>query len=211
HQDNMNHASRLLDEAKKPVILAGKGAYHAREELLTFAEKIKAPIVLSLLGKGTIPDYHPLNLGQHGQIGTKPAFEAVMETDLLLFIGTSFPYRDYLPDDVHAIQIEIMQDRVGEVYPVTEGLCGDSKELLPMLTERITEKEHTDVLETYQEKMKRWHTQMREEVNQADPILYRPQVIGALEEHVHDDAIVSCDVGNVTVWTTRFLLFKNQH
>lgn len=211
HQDNVNHAVRLLEKSKKPVILAGKGAYHAREELLAFAEKIKAPIVLSLLGKGTIPDYHPLNLGQHGQIGTKPAFEAVMDTDLLLFIGTSFPYRDYLPDDVHAVQIEIMQDRVGEVYPVTEGLCGDTKELLPMLTDRISEKETTDFLETYQEKMKRWHTHMKEEVNKTDPILYGPQVVGALEKNVHDDAIVSCDVGNVTVWATRFLHFTRQH
>src|SRR5699024_11405210 len=65
----------LIERAKNPVILAGRGAYDARAELLDFAEKIKAPIVLSLLGKGTIPDYHPLNLGQHGQIGTKPAFE----------------------------------------------------------------------------------------------------------------------------------------
>src|SRR5699024_3686722 len=140
HQDNMNHASRLLDEAKKPVILAGKGAYHAREELLTFAEKIKAPIVLSLLGKGTIPDYHPLNLGQHGQIGTKPAFEAVMETDLLLFIGTSFPYRDYLPDKADAIQLEIKADKIGSIYPITEGLCGDTKQVLPVLTTMVGEK-----------------------------------------------------------------------
>ncbi|MGY0693844.1 pyruvate oxidase [Virgibacillus sp. FSP13] len=211
HQGRMNDAVKLLEKAEKPVILAGKGAYYAREELLAFAEKIKAPIVLSLLGKGTIPDEHPLNLGQHGQIGTKPAFEAVMDTDLLLLIGTSFPYRDYLPDGVNAIQIEIMQDRVGAIYPITEGLCGDTKEILPMLTERISEKENTDFLETYQEKMKRWHTYMNEEKNKTDEILYGPQVIGALEKNVHNDAVVSCDVGNVTVWTARFFNFTRQH
>lgn len=211
HQENLNRAVQLLEKSKKPVILAGKGAYNAREELLEFAEKIKAPIVLSLLGKGTIPDYHPLNLGQHGQIGTKPAFEAVMDTDLLLLIGTSFPYRDYLPNDVHAIQVEIMQDSVGAIYPITEGLCGDTKEILPMLTNRISEKENTDFLETYQEKMKRWHTHMYQEANKTGDPLYGPQVIGALEENVRDDAIVSCDVGNVTVWTTRFFHFTRQH
>lgn len=211
HQGSLNRAAELLEKAEKPVIIAGKGAYHAREELLAFAEKVKAPIVLSLLGKGTIPDAHPLNLGQHGQIGTKPAFEAVMDTDLLLLVGTSFPYRDYLPDDVSSIQIEIMQDRVGAIYPITEGLCGDTKEVLPMLTERISEKENTDFLKTLQAKMKRWHSYIEEEKNNTDDPFYGPQVIGALEKNVKDDAIVSCDVGNVTVWTARFFDFMSQH
>lgn len=211
HQDNMNHAVQLMEQARKPVILAGKGAYGAREELLEFAEKIKAPIVLSLLGKGTIPDYHPYNLGQHGQIGTKPAFEAIMDTDLLLLIGTSFPYRDYLPDDVHAIQVETMQDKIGKVYPITEGLCGDVKDILPTLTSRISEKVDMDFLKTYQEKMKRWHTHVLEEKNKTKNPLHGPQVIGEIEKNVKDDAIISCDVGNVTVWTTRFLHFTKQH
>ncbi|GAB4073732.1 pyruvate oxidase [Barrientosiimonas marina] len=211
HQNNLQRAVQLIEAAEKPVILAGKGAYGAREALLEFAEKINAPIVLSLLGKGTIPDRHPLNLGQHGQIGTKPAFEAVMDTDLLLFIGTSFPYRGYLPDDVRSIQIEIMQDRVGGIYPVTEGLCGDTKEILPMLTERISEKENTDFLETYQEKMKRWHAHVDDEKNKREGSLYGPQVIGAVENNMQDDAVVSCDVGNVTVWTSRFLYLTRQH
>ncbi|WP_404452447.1 pyruvate oxidase [Virgibacillus necropolis] len=209
-QETLERSVSLVNKAKKPVILAGKGARNARNELVEFAEKIKAPIVLSLLGKGTIPDYHELNLGQHGQIGTKPAFEAIMNTDLLILIGTTFPYRDYLPDNVNAIQLEIKRDDIGKIYPITEGLCGDSKHILPKLTSLVSEAESDDHLKIYQEKMKRWHIHMQEMKKETTNPIYGPQVMYALEKNVEKDAVISCDVGNVTVWTTRFFPFTNQ-
>ncbi len=211
HQQNISHSIQLIEKANKPVILAGRGANHARRELISFAEKINAPIVLSLLGKGTIPDLHPLNLGQHGQIGTKPAFEAVMDTDLLILIGTSFPYRDYLPNDVTAIQIEIIPDKLGKIYPITEGLCGDVKEILAHIMPQITKKEKRAFLEKYQKKMEKWHQHVHEEKSKTKNPLHGPQVIGELENHLKEDAVISCDVGNVTVWTARYLHFTNQH
>ncbi|ENH96782.1 pyruvate oxidase [Gracilibacillus halophilus YIM-C55.5] len=211
NQETIDQAAQLLNQAEKPVILAGKGARHARTELIEFAEKLQAPVVLSLLGKGTIPDYHELNLGQHGQIGTKPAFEAVMETDLLIIIGTTFPYRDYLPDHVHAIQIEIKQDHLGKFYPITAGLCGDSKEVLPILTKAVKSGRSDAFLNQYKEKMKQWHIHAQEiKQDDSDPI-HGPQIMYALEKCVEKDAIISCDVGNVTVWTSRFFPFTNQH
>ncbi|WP_430786228.1 pyruvate oxidase [Virgibacillus flavescens] len=209
-QESVDRTVSLINNAKKPVILAGKGARNSRNELVEFAEKINAPVVLSLLGKGAIPDYHKLNLGQHGQIGTKPAFEAVMETDLLILIGTAFPYRDYLPDNVAAIQIEIRPEFIGKIYPITEGLCGDSKQILPRLTSLISESASSEFLEKYQEKMKRWHTHMQEMKKDSSDPIHGPQVMYALEKNVKNDAVVSCDVGNVTVWTTRFFPFTNQ-
>lgn len=209
-QETMERTVNLLNQAKKPVILAGKGARNARKELVEFAEKINAPIVLSLLGKGTIPDYHELNLGQHGQIGTKPAFEAIMETDLLILIGTTFPYRDFLPDKVNAIQIEIQPNEIGKIYPVTEGLCGDIKFVLPRLTSLISKSESDGFLKKYQDKMKRWHIHMQEMKKEKSNPIHGPQVMYELEKNVEKDAVISCDVGNVTVWTTRFFPFTDQ-
>jgi len=209
-QASLANAAQLINHAKKPVILAGKGAGSARQELIDFAEKIHAPIVISLLGKGVIPDFHELNLGQHGQIGTKPAYEAIMETDLLLLIGTSFPYRDFLPDKTDAIQLEIKADKIGSFYPITEGLCGDAKQVLPVLTTMVGEKEDRSFLEKQQKKMKKWHIHMQEDKKkQSDPI-QAPQVMYALEQVTKNDAIISGDVGNVTVWTTRYFPFTNQ-
>src|SRR5699024_6895555 len=137
HEEEMQAAIQKLNQAKKPAILAGRGTYGAREELIQFAEKIQAPIIVSLLGKGTIPDQHPLNLGQHGQIGTKQTYHAIMETDLLLLIGSCFPYRDYFSKYAYAILFDIVSDFIGNLYSLSVGLCGGTKAILPYLTSHI--------------------------------------------------------------------------
>ncbi|MFD2208679.1 pyruvate oxidase [Virgibacillus halophilus] len=211
HEVSLINSANMINEAKKPVILAGKGCRGADKELLQFAEKINAPIVVSLLGKGIIPDYHPLNMGQHGQIGTKPAYEAIMEADLLLLAGTSFPYRNFLPDDTKAIQIDIMADRIGDIYPITEGLCGDTKQILCKLDEMVENRtDNSRFLQKYQDKMKKWHKQMEKDKQARENPLIAPQVMHALEKVVDEDAVISCDVGNVTVWAARYFPILHQ-
>jgi pyruvate oxidase len=210
-EESMSQAIQLINQAKKPVILAGRGNNGAGQTLIKFANKIQSPIVLSLLGKGIIPDYHELNLGQHGQIGTKPAYEAIMEADLLLLVGTSFPYREFLPEKTKAIQIEIDSDKVGNYYPINIGLCGDIKKVLPMLTTKVIEKDDSTYLRKYQDKMRKWHIHMQEDKKvHSDPI-QAPQVMHELGRVVENDAVISSDVGNVTVWTVRYFPFTNQH
>ena len=210
-QESMSQAVHLINNAKKPVILAGRGNKGASQSLIDFATTIQAPIVLSLLGKGIIPDYHELNLGQHGQIGTKPAYGAIMEADLLLLVGTSFPYREFLPNNTKAIQIEIESDKIGNYYPTTVGLCGDIKKVLPMLTSMVTGKSDSPYLHKYQEKMKKWHIHMQAEKKEKSHPIQAPQVMHELEQVVENDAVISSDVGNVTVWTVRYFPFTNQN
>ncbi|MGM8364420.1 pyruvate oxidase [Virgibacillus sp. W0181] len=208
--DSLTKAVDLINEAKKPVILAGRGAKHSRQELLSFATHIQAPIVLSLLGKGTISDDHVLNLGQHGQIGTKPAYEAIMDTDLLLMIGTSFPYPSFLPKNVKSIQMEIDPQKIGSFYPVTMGLCGDVKMILPELTSLVDVKTDGKFLDKYKGKMKKWHKQMKKDKKETSNPIQAPQLLYGLEKVVDKHAVISCDVGNVTVWTVRYFPFTNQ-
>src|SRR5699024_6822472 len=125
-------------------------------------------------------------------------------------IGTSFPYRDFLPDKADAIQLEIKSDKIGSIYPITEGLCGDAKQVLPVLTTMLGEKKDRSYLEKQQKKMKKWNIHMQEDKKkQTDPI-QPPQVMYALEQVTKNDAVISGDVGNVTVWTTRYFPFTNQ-
>ena len=209
-KQDLQEAVKLINQAKKPIILAGKGAKQARLELLTFAEHIESPIILSLLGKGIIPDHHSYNLGQHGQIGTTPSYEAINEADLLLLVGTSFPYRSFLPDDLPAIQIDNRPSAIGSIYPVKVGLPGDSKEVLQELTELTEEKQDTAYIEKYQGKMKEWHTQLQVQKKREESPIQPPQIMYALENNMDKDAVISCDVGNVTVWTTRYLPLTQQ-
>ncbi|WP_010529935.1 pyruvate oxidase [Lentibacillus jeotgali] len=207
---NIDNAISNIQQAKKPVILAGKGALDARDELVAFADKIAAPVVVSLRGKGVLPDEHRLNLGNLGQIGTKPAYEAMAETDLLILAGTSFPYREFLPNHASSIQIDINPDKLGKWYPVNVGLAGTVKETLPHLSEQLEDQENRQFLEACQENMKNWWKHIDRLVNADNEQLLGAHVINGLHDFIDDDAILSVDVGNITTWTTRFLRLTNQ-
>lgn len=209
-KEDLHEAVRLLQSTDKKVILAGKGAEGARETLLDLAEKIAAPIVLTLPGKGVIPDEHPLCLGGLGLIGTKPAYQAMQEAEVLLMAGTSYPFTGFLPDKAKTIQIDLLPEQIGKRYPVDVGLAGDAGETLKLLLAMTAPAANRDFLSSAQKEMKRWWEQLdRQEMQTSLPI--KPQaVIRALQKVVSDDAILSCDVGNVTVWMARNFRMTNQ-
>ena len=212
-------------------MLVGQGALHASQEVISVAEKLNAPIIKSLLGKAVAPDDHPLSLGGIGMLGTYPSSDAMKEADTLLMIGTSFPYMEYLPKPGQAtgIQIDAKPEKIGLRYPIEIGLVGDSKivlsELLPLLNNRNSENHYNSNKENYkkedifhtrleflqsmQKSMKKWNEIMNEQSNRSDnPI--KPQVIAnAVSEELEDNAIVSVDSGNNTVWAARFLKMKS--
>ncbi|UFJ41650.1 pyruvate oxidase [Brevibacillus humidisoli] len=208
--DDLHKAAELLDKAERPVILAGRGARGARESLLALAEKIAAPIVLSLPGKGVVPDEHPFCLGGLGLIGTKPAYEAMREADTLLMVGASYPFTGFLPDDAATIHIDTDPTQIGKRYPVDVGMAGDAAKSLSHLIGQVTRHEDRDFLERCQRNMREWWEKMeRQEADPAKPI--KPQrVIHALQQVVSDDAVLSVDVGNVTVWVARNFRMTNQ-
>lgn len=203
-------AKELVENAKKPVILAGRGVHGIRETLLSFAEHVAAPIVLTLPGKGAIPDKHPYCLGGLGLIGTKPAYEAMQETDLLFMIGTSYPFTGFLPAQGKTIQIDIDPSQIGKRYPVDVGLAGEAGKTLEWLMEHVERNEDHAFLEKSQEKMNHWWEMLdRQEVDHSVPI--KPQrVIHELQKVVPDDAVLSVDVGNVTVWMARHFHMTHQ-
>jgi pyruvate oxidase len=209
-KEDLQKAKELIEHAENPVILAGKGVHGKREDLLAFAEKIGAPIVLTLPGKGVIPDKHPYCLGGLGLIGTKPSYEAMQDADFLMMIGTSFPFTGFLPDHAKTIQIDIDPTQIGKRYPVDVGLAGDAGATLSWLTEHVSRKEDRQFLEKNQERMNKWWEKLeKQEEDESVPI--KPQrVIRALQQVAADDAVLSVDVGNVTVWAARHFHMTNQ-
>ncbi|WP_408007449.1 pyruvate oxidase [Pseudalkalibacillus sp. A8] len=208
--EDLDAGLKYIKEAKKPVILAGTGTKSAREELVRFAEKIAAPIIFTLPAKGTLPDKHPYNLGQLGQIGTKPAYEAMEETDLLIMVGTSFPYRDFLPDKAPAVQIDLDPSQIGKRYPVKVGIVGDAAIALQKWNDQLQMTEERSFLKKCQENMANWWRHIEKEENQVSSPIKPQEVIPKLLEVVDDDAIVSVDVGNVTVWMARHFKITHQ-
>ena len=209
-EEDLERAKELLNNPERPIILAGKGTHGLRETLLSFAEKIAAPIVLTLPAKGSIPDKHPYCLGGLGLLGTKAAYEAMQDADLLLLIGTSYPFTGFLPENTKTIQIDIDPYQIGKRYPVDVGLAGEAGFTIEWLIENVHDKQHREFLEECQQRMEKWWARLEPQGEDASVPIKPQRVIRALQEVAADDAILSVDVGNVTAWTARHFYMTNQ-
>ena len=207
-------AAEILNQGERIVILIGQGAHGASDEVLSIAERLKAPIVKALLGKDVIPDDNPYSIGGLGLLGTEPATDAMSEADTLLLIGTSFPYIDYLPKPGQAkgIQIDIKSDNIGLRYPVEVGLIGDSKLVLSTLLPLLNPKKNNasnEFLLSKQEAMKDWYSLLQERSTRKDKPI-KPQLVAAtVSEELDDNAIISVDCGANTIWAARYITIKN--
>jgi pyruvate dehydrogenase (quinone)/pyruvate oxidase len=206
-ETDLEYAAALLNEGRRTVILAGRGALHATEELERLAEMLAAPIVKPLLGKAVVPDDSPYTTGGIGLLGTRPSQEALEECDTLLMVGTSFPYIEYYPKPGQArgVQIELDPMRVGLRYPVEVGLVGDSRATLRALLPRLTRRADRTFLDKAQKGMKDWRGLMQERAARRDSPM-KPQLLAAeLGARLRDDAIVACDSGTIATWWARHI------
>ncbi|MET1249612.1 pyruvate oxidase [Sporolactobacillus sp. STCC-11] len=204
-QNDLNDAVALINSANNPVILAGVGAKSAKKELRAFAERISAPVAVTLPGKGAISDDHPNFIGNIGKIGTKPAYEAMKSADLLIMIGTDYPYAAYLPEGAKCVQIDIDPLKIGKRYSVTVGIVGDAADALSNLTEHITPVADRPFLKTCQSKMSTWWKWMTEDQDKKQTPIAPEALMAAIESISEEDTIYSVDVGTSTVWSTRYL------
>lgn len=203
--DMLKSAADILNGAKKPFILAGRGSIGATKELLAVAERLQAPIGKPLLGKEAVPDDSPYTTGGVGLLGTRPSQEAMEACDTLLIVGSSFPYIEFYPrpGQATAVQIELDPKRIGLRYPVDVGLVGDSKSVLSELLPLLKKNENSKFLEQAQGNMSKWRELMRERGTRREMPM-KPQVVThELSKLLDDDAIVITDSGTITAWTAR--------
>ena len=206
-EEDLRRAAEVLNAGTKTVILAGRGALDATDELEQLAELLAAPIVKPLLGKAAVPDESPYTTGGIGLLGTKPSQEALEECDTLLMVGTSFPYIEFLPKPGQArgVQIDIDGARIGLRYPVEVGLLGDSRRTLAALLPLLQHKGDRSFLEKAQAGMRQWWQLMEERGTRRDMPM-KPQVVAwELGKRLRDDAIVIADSGTIATWAARYI------
>jgi pyruvate dehydrogenase (quinone)/pyruvate oxidase len=206
----LEEAATLLNAGHKVVILAGRGALGATDELEQVAELLGAPIVKALLGKAAVPDNSPYTTGGIGLLGTRPSQDAMEECDTLLMVGTSFPYIEFLPRPGRAkgVQIDIDPMRIGLRYPVEVGLIGDSRPTLRALMPLLRRNTHRTFLAKAQRGMQEWWKLMEERGTQ-DTLPMKPEVPAHhLDRCLRDDAIIAADTGTVTTWAARHIKMR---
>ena len=212
-QSMLHQAAIILNGGQKVAILAGHGAIHAREELERLAQLLAAPIVKPLLGKGAVPDDSPYTTGGIGLLGTRPSEDVMEACDVLLMVGSSFPYPSYLPKPDHArgVQIDIDPTRIGLRFPVEVGLVGDAKATLRALMPLLQQKQDDSFLKQAQQGMREWRKMLDLEESRMDKPM-KPQVVArALSDLAAPNAIITGDSGTNTTWIARnFTLRQNQ-
>ena len=205
--EDLARAAEILADGKKVVILAGRGALGAGDELEQVAETLGAPIVKALLGKAVVPDDSPYTTGGIGLLGTKPSQEAIEDCDTLLLVGTSFPYVEFLPKPgtARGVQIDLDPLRIGLRYPVEVGLVGDARQTLTALLPLLLRNEHRSFLEKAQKDMRDWQETMRQQASRTDRPM-KPQVAAwELGTRLAPNAIVSADSGTISTWFARHI------
>jgi pyruvate dehydrogenase (quinone)/pyruvate oxidase len=210
NEDQLARAAAILNGGRKTAILAGQGALGARDQLIAVAERLGAPVVKALLGKGALPDDSPYCTGGIGLLGTKPSQEALEGCDTLLIVGSNFPYIEYYPKpgEARAVQIDLDPQCIGLRFPVEAGLVGDSAKVLEALLPRLDYREKRSFLEDAQAGMKEWNELMTERGTRQDKPM-KPQVVAhELNKLLEDDAIISTDSGTITTWAARHLAIR---
>jgi pyruvate dehydrogenase (quinone) len=210
HEGDLAQAADILNQGKKVVILAGRGALDAGLELEQAAELLGAPIVKALLGKAAVPDDSPYTTGTIGLLGTLPSQQAIEECDTILMVGTSFPYIEFLPKPgtARGVQIELDATRIGLRYPVDIGLVGDSRRTLQALLPMLQRHEDRRFLEKAQRGMAEWWALIEERGTRPD-VPMKPQVVAwELGKRLRNDAIVVSDSGTIATWWARQIRVK---
>lgn len=210
---DLGRAAEVLNAGHEVVILAGRGALKATDQLEQAAETLGAPIIKALLGKAAVPDDSPYTTGGIGLLGTKPSQDAMENCDTLLMVGTSFPYIEFYPKPgaVRAVQIDIDAMRIGLRYPVEVGLVGDSARTLEHLLPLLKRNENRAFLAEAQIGMRDWWKLMEDRGTRTDTPM-KPQVLAwELGKRLATDAIVSSDSGTVTTdWARQMPVRRGQ-
>ncbi len=204
--------AKLLNKSKKITIFGGAGCAGAHAELIELASKLNAPIVHALRGKEFIEYDNPFDVGMTGLLGFSSGYHAMMNSDLLLMIGTDFPYQSFFPKDATIVQIDIRGEQLGRRAKVDYGFVGDTKTtlraLLPKLSQNDNDKHAKAALEHYR-KARKGLDELATDGSGKKPI--HPQyVVRVLDELAAKDAIFSCDVGTPTIWAARYLTMNGK-
>lgn len=195
-----------INKAKSVTLFVGAGAAGSREQVLTLAEKVKAPVGHAFGGKHVIQYDNPFDVGMSGLLGYGACYDACHDADLLILIGTDFPYNDYLPTK-NVAQIDIDGAKIGHRTKVRYPVVGDAGAVIENILPHVEEKTDRSFLDHQLKK----HLKLLEGVVDAysknvekhTPI--HPEFAAdVIDELADDDAIVTVDTGMCNVWAARY-------
>ncbi len=199
--------ARLLNNGKRVTLFCGRGCAGAHESLMRLAETLKSPIVHALGGKEHVEWDNPYDVGMTGLIGFSSGYHAMMDCDVLLMLGTDFPYRQFFPTDARIVQVDLRPENLGRRCKLDLGLVGDVASTVEALLPRLdpkADRAHLDHSLANYVKAREGLDELASGEAGHEPI--HPQYVAKLvSELAADDAVFTADVGTPTIWAARYL------
>jgi pyruvate dehydrogenase (quinone) len=203
----VNEAARRIDAAGSVVIMCGHGALGTAELLRALSDKLKAPLVHSVRGKEIMAFSDPHWMGGLGMIGTKAVYNAVHECDLLVMVGTDYPYSNFLPPKGHVIQIDERAMVLGRRTPTELGIIGSARPTLKLLLDKVAAKSDGKFFDKITHERAKWDAMLDK---QAEPMRSKdkihPQAVARIAgDLAKPDAIFVLDTGLNTLWSANWI------
>jgi pyruvate dehydrogenase (quinone) len=198
----------LINDAKTVAIFGGEGCRDARNEVLTLANKLKAPVGYSFRGKQWLEHDNPNATGMTGLLGYGGTYKAINGADLLLLLGTDFPFSEFLPNDnVKKVQIDTNPKHLGRRTALDLALVGDVQATIAAVLPKIREKNDTSFLEKHVAETREFDELLNHYVDKGPGIKpIRPEYLAAtLSALASDDAMFFADTGTACIWLARHI------
>jgi len=203
---DIEKAVELMNAAEKPVLYLGQGARGAKNEIIALSEHFSMPIVLSVMAKGIIPDNTPNFMGTAARLSTKPANEVLAITDLIVFIGSDFPFAAYLfPTNAKFIQVDTDSSKLGKRHKTDVAILGDAKEVMQQMVHLTPPKPVSRFLEANRQNRQNWLKWLHSFDDRDDVPMRVEPIFKEINRIAGEDAIFITDVGNTTVHAIRCL------
>jgi pyruvate dehydrogenase (quinone) len=206
-QADLQELAELINSSTRVTLFCGIGCRHAHDEVVALAEKIKAPVGYSFRGKMYVQHNNPNEVGMTGLLGLPSAYHAMQECELLILLGTDFPYANFIPKHIKIVQIDSRAEVLGRRAKVNIGLAGTIEDTIPALLPLLNVKTDDHFLQQqleFHEKVKKTIQVYVDSPGTTD-LIHPEYVSHVLNELADDDAIFTVDTGMSCVWGARYL------
>jgi pyruvate dehydrogenase (quinone) len=206
-QADLQELAELINSSTKITLFCGIGCRHAHDEVVALAEKIKAPVGYSFRGKMYVQHNNPNEVGMTGLLGLPSAYHAMQECELLILLGTDFPYANFIPKNIKIVQVDSRAEVLGRRAKVNMGLVGQIEDTIPALLPLLNTK--TD--DRFLQQQLAFHEQVKKTIqvyvdSPGTTDLIHPEYVShVLNELADDDAVFTVDTGMSCVWGARYL------